>query len=214
MYPDLVVFDLDACFWDQEMYTLNEIPTRAVTGDLNGHGEGTVGVMSGPHEIRLHSGALQACQDHWNGKFTTENSNTKFLFASSADTPFAEKIGRQALKMLEVVPGVTVWDLVVHRDWGGQDYNQIGRQPPLSSNKSTSHFPILQKLTNIEYDRMLFFDDCQWGNHCLMVSQNCKSPSTNLGPVVLETPYGLRVQEWEEGLRLYAKRYQAEITKK
>jgi hypothetical protein len=35
-YPELCVFDLDACFWDQEMYTLSKIPdeTNVVRGDL------------------------------------------------------------------------------------------------------------------------------------------------------------------------------------
>ena len=47
-YPELCVFDLDACFWDQEMYTLSKIPdeSNVVKGDL-GCGEGVVGVMSG-----------------------------------------------------------------------------------------------------------------------------------------------------------------------
>ena len=47
----------------------------------------------------------------------------------------AEQVGRAALKLLEVVPGLTVWDLLM-RDWEGRDVNQIGRQPPLSSNKA------------------------------------------------------------------------------
>ena len=60
---------------------------------------------------------------------------------------FAEKVGRTALKMLEVVPGVTVWDVLMN-DWDGRDINQIGRQPPkLSPNKSKSHFPNLKEET-------------------------------------------------------------------
>lgn len=35
-YPELVVFDLDACLWDQEMYTCSAMPSKTVTGDLNG----------------------------------------------------------------------------------------------------------------------------------------------------------------------------------
>lgn len=35
-YPELVVFDLDACLWDQEMYTMSALPGKTVTGDLNG----------------------------------------------------------------------------------------------------------------------------------------------------------------------------------
>jgi hypothetical protein len=35
-YPELVVFDLDACLWDQEMYEMTAMPDRTVTGPLNG----------------------------------------------------------------------------------------------------------------------------------------------------------------------------------
>jgi magnesium-dependent phosphatase 1 len=55
-------------------------------------------------------------------------------------------VGRAALKLLEVVPGLSVWELLM-REWEGRDVNQIGRQPPLSSNKATSHFPRLKEAT-------------------------------------------------------------------
>ena len=60
----------------------------------------------------------------------------------------AEQVGRATLKLLEVVPGLTVWDLLM-KDWDGRDVNQIGRQPPLSSNKATSHFPRLKESTGM-----------------------------------------------------------------
>lgn len=155
-FPELVVFDLDACFWNEEMYTLSHIPdaSNIVEGDLNGRGKGVVGVMSGRKRISLHAGSLRALQSHYDNKYP----NMKVCFASSADTPLAEQIGRATLKLLEVVPGTTVWDLVVERDWDGVDVNQIGRQPPLSANKSATHFPILRECTRVRYDRMLFFD--------------------------------------------------------
>ena len=175
MLPELTVFDLDACFWDQEMYEMPAIPTESdiVKGDLQGRGEGVIGVMSGRHKISLHKGSLTALQNHHDGAYP----GMRVAFASSADTPFAEKIGRASLKLLEVVPGTTVWDLVVGRDWEGQDVNQIGRQPPLSSNKARSHFPALRKLTGIRYDRMLFFDDCNW------VRRRCCGPVSMLQSV-------------------------------
>ena len=147
------------------MFEMPSIPsdTDIVKGDLNGRGEGVIGVMSGRNKISLHQGSLLALQKHYDGDFP----GMKVAFASSADTPYAEKIGRASLKLLEVVPGTTVWDLVVGRDWEGSDVNQIGRQPPLSSNKARSHFPFLRELTDIRYDRMLFFDDCNWGKCCL-----------------------------------------------
>eukprot|EP00580_Thalassiosira_gravida_P006220 CAMPEP_0201636044 /NCGR_PEP_ID=MMETSP0493-20130528/8349_1 /ASSEMBLY_ACC=CAM_ASM_000838 /TAXON_ID=420259 /ORGANISM="Thalassiosira gravida, Strain GMp14c1" /LENGTH=223 /DNA_ID=CAMNT_0048108077 /DNA_START=122 /DNA_END=793 /DNA_ORIENTATION=- len=206
-FPELVVFDLDACFWDQEMYTLSIIPDESdiVTGDLNERGEGVVGVMSGRSRISLHKGSLLALQSHHDKKYP----NTKVCFASSADTPQAERIGRAALKLLEVVPGTTVWDLVVGRDWDGEDVNQIGRQPPLSANKSATHFPVLRELTRVRYDRMLFFDDCQWGDHCGQVERACKERETGNGPVTIRTPFGLGAEEWAEGLDKYAKMFQA-----
>lgn len=92
------------------------------------------------------------------------------------------------------------------RDWDGKDVNQIGRQPPLSSNKSKTHFPFLRKLTGIRYDRMLFFDDCNWGDHCGMVEQNCREEDNGLGPVTVRTPRGLRENEWRQGLSKYGQR--------
>ena len=35
-YPELVVFDLDACLWDQEMYEMSALPDKTVYGPLNG----------------------------------------------------------------------------------------------------------------------------------------------------------------------------------
>lgn len=73
------------------MYTLSEIPdeSNVVRGDL-GRGEGVVGVMSGRSRISLHPGSLMALQSHHDGEF----GEMKVCFASSADTPLAEKIGR------------------------------------------------------------------------------------------------------------------------
>jgi len=199
--PELTVFDLDACFWDQEMFEMPKVPgpNDVVRGDLNGRGEGVVGVMSGGNQISMHPGSMLALQNHHDNQYP----GMKVAFASSADTPFAEKVGRATLKLLEVVPGVTVWDLVVGRDWQNKDVNQIGRQPPLSSNKARSHFPFLKKETGIRYDRMLFFDDCNWGDHCGMVASGCRESDSGTGPATVRTPNGLRVADWEKGLRVY-----------
>lgn len=104
-YPELLVYDMDACLWDQEMYTMSSMPEKKVMGDLNGRGEGVIGVMSGRDKISLHEGSLISLQEHYDGKYP----GMKIAMASSADTPFAEKVGRASLKILEVVPGVTVW---------------------------------------------------------------------------------------------------------
>ncbi len=109
------------------MFEMPALPDRTAMGSLNGMGEGVIGAYSGPHQISMHKGSMIALQEHAQNKYP----GMKVCFASSADTPFAEKIGRATLKLLEVLPGMTVWDLVM-RDWENQDVNQIGRQPPLS----------------------------------------------------------------------------------
>ena len=198
-YPRLVVFDLDACFWDQETFELDAVPNRTIVGDLQGRGTGVLGVDCGNEIMQMHPGALYALQNHIDGQYP----ETKVAFASSALTPFSERIARKALALLEVIPGTSVWDLVVDGDWLGKDVNQIGRQPPLSSNKAETHFPLLKAATGIRYDEMLFFDDCNWGDHCGMVSAACREPDTNRGPVTVRTPRGLQVEDWLEGLRRY-----------
>lgn len=203
--PALCVFDLDACLWDKEMFEMGAIPNApadAVVGDLNGRGQGVTGVMSDGDKISLHKGALTALQEHADGRYP----GMKVALASSANTPFAVQIGRKSLTMLEVLPGLTVWDLLM-RDSDGVDVNQIGRQPPLSPNKAATHFPRLREATGIGFDRMLFFDDCNWGDHCGMVAAQCKE-ANGLGVVTMRTPRGLGVSEWREGMHAYASEMQ------
>lgn len=223
--PELTVFDLDACLWDKEMFEMSEIPKEKVMGDLNGRGSGVIGVMSGRDQISLHEGALVALQEHADGKFP----GMRVALASSANTPFAVQVGRTSLTMLEVLPGLSVWDILM-RDWEGRDVNQIGRQPPLSPNKAATHFPRLREATGIRFDRMLFFDDCNCallsppicqprvalrsahalhyscaagGDHCGQVSSRCKEDNGK-GVVAVRTPHGLGVTEFRRGLADYA----------
>ena len=194
--------------WDKEMFEMPSVPTAAdtVKGDLNGRGEGVVGVMSGRHRISLHKGSLLALQEHHDGKYP----GMRVALASSANTPFAEKIGRASLALLEVTPGVTVWDVLM-RDWDGRDVNQIGRQPPLSPNKAATHFPRLREATGVPFDEMLFFDDCNWGDHVGQVSASCRE-ANGRGVVGLRTPHGLGVDEFRRGLAAYAEaRTKAEL---
>lgn len=198
--PSLCVFDLDACLWDKEMFEMPAIPTTedVVRGNLNGRGEGVVSVMSGRHKISLHAGSLLALQEHADGTYP----GMRVALASSANTPFAEKIGRASLALLEVVPGVTVWDVLM-RDWDGVDVNQIGRQPPLSPNKSATHFPRLREATSVGFDKMLFFDDCNWGDHCGQVAAACRE-ANGRGVVTMRTPRGLGVDEFRRGMQAFA----------
>jgi len=198
--PKLVVFDLDQCLWLPEMYTLDEVPTKTSTikGTLDTHGDGAVAVMSGRERIRLFPDALTILQEYYLNKY----SGMRIAAASSADTPLAVRIGRTAMNLLEVLPGVTMRQ-VFDKDWpaGFEGHLQIGRTPPLSSDKSRTHFPILTKLTEIEYTDMVFFDDCNWGDHCGKVERECR------GVITQRTPEGLTIVEWNKALMKYADTY-------
>jgi magnesium-dependent phosphatase 1 len=56
---------------------------------------------------------------------------------------------------------------------------------------------------------MLFFDDCNWGDHCAAVGNGCREKASGLGPVTVRTPRGLQVADWEEGVAAYQKRRDA-----
>jgi magnesium-dependent phosphatase 1 len=196
--PELVVFDLDMCLWSPEMYTLSEVPSSQdmVIGSLGDYGDGVISVRSGRDEIQLFPAALSVLQKVYKGQYP----GVRLAAASSADTPHAVKIGRTALGMLEVVPGVTVRE-VFAQGWpeGFEGNLQIGRTAPLSSNKAATHFPFIKKATLIDYDKMLFFDDCNWGDNCGNVERHCNGVTTQ------RTPGGLQWEEWELGLKKYAR---------
>jgi len=75
---------------------------------------------------------------------------------------------------------------------------QIGRHFPLSPNKGTSHFPRLYEHTGIPYNKMIFFDDCNWEDNDEMVKLHCPGVTTQ------RTPHGLTIADWESGLALFA----------
>ena len=73
---------------------------------------------------------------------------------------------------------------------------QIGRSPPLSSNKTT-HFKLLRQHTGVPFADMVFFDDCNWGDNCGTVERGC------VGVVAQRTPGGLQESEWDECIRRF-----------
>jgi magnesium-dependent phosphatase 1 len=163
---------------------------------INSRSPQIVGCRSGRATITLFPGALHALRQIHSGAHPAMRCAT----ASSADTPRAVAIGRAALGIIEVVPGTTVLN-VLSKGWpdGFDGHLQIGRTPPLSSDKAATHFPILHKHTLVPYEEMLFFDDCNWGDHVGHVEKRW-------GVVGQRTPNGMTVAEWEAGLALFAKR--------
>lgn len=194
--PKLIVFDLDQCLWLPEMYTLDELPTTVVRGTLGSHGEGAIAAVSGRERIRLFPDVVQILQEIYLDKYP----GLRIAAASSADTPQAVRIGKAAMALLEILPGVTM-KAAFAKGWpeGFEGNVQIGRTPPLSSDKAKTHFPILKKLTNIDYKDMVFFDDCNWGDHCGNVERECK------GVIAERTPEGQ--DEWNRALERYSNTY-------
>ena len=66
-----------------------------------------------------------------------------------------------------------------------------------------AQFPALKKATGVAYDAMLFFDDCNWGDHCAMVAQGCTEKASGKGVVTVRTPRGLGEPEWRRGLEAF-----------
>eukprot|EP01035_Chromulina_nebulosa_P019468 gene19468-25350_t len=201
--PQLIVFDLDMCLWRPETYTLDVIPDDSckIIGKLGrANVEGVIGVKSGYEQIRLFPGALLALQDFISGKL--KSGNTRLAIASSADTPRAVQIAQRALNLLEVLPGITVSQAFsIGWNEGFTGNIQIGRSSPLSSNKAVTHFPIIRKETGIEYNKMLYFDDCTWDDHCANVELKCP------GVVTLRTPNGLQESDWILALKKFDSKY-------
>ena len=77
------------------------------------------------------------------------------------------------------------------------EYQQVGRCGKLTSNKTT-HFTELRNESNIDLKYSLFFDDCNWSDHCSVVNKA-------FGVIGQRTPSGLQWSEWEEALRTYAR---------
>lgn len=181
------------------MYTLDELPTvnSRIFGKLNrvDETEICVGVKSGYETIKLFDDARTILQDFYEGRLPFE---VKIAAASSADTPRAVEIGRAAMNLIEVFPGITMRE-VFRKGWptGFEGNMQIGRTPPLSSNKAQTHFPILQRETQIDYRDMIFFDDCNWGDHV----GNVYAAHRVVGQ---RTPRGLTRREFDLCLRSYA----------
>lgn len=180
--PSMIVFDLDDCLWSPEMYTLRDrpsIPIEGIIDDKNRH-RGIVGMQvprNGPI-VRLFSEAREILQE------LTTNPTYKDITLGLASSSEEPTYSWSCLEGIEIVPGTVMKDLF--------SYAQIGRSAPLSSRKTT-HFSLLHRESSIPYHQMLFYDDCNWGDHVADVYQTFGVPGQR-------TPRGLTWVDFINGL--------------
>eukprot|EP00667_Euglena_gracilis_P025583 EG_transcript_30111 len=180
--PHMIVFDLDDCLWHPEMHELARPPAEAVVGDLGGGQQGVVGLRAGRDVVRLHSGALIALQQ------LCTDPLLQSVIVAAASTSLEPTYAHSCLDGLEILPGTTVGSRFAHR--------MIGRSGRLTARK-TSHFRELHREAGVPYEEMLFFDDCNWGDHCRDVAEA-------YGVVTQRTPAGLIEKDWYAGLQKFA----------
>ena len=192
-FPDLIVFDCDMCLWSPEMYELHSLPTKEVRSSVDGETMVTGAETNEGDVVELFPAARNVLKDFYEGKFP---KNCRIAAASSADNAHAVKCAHKSMNTIEILPGVTMAK-VFEKGWkdGFKGNLQIGRSGKLSSNKQT-HFRELKKETGIEFNKMLFFDDCNWGDNCRIVGK--------LGVTTQKTPRGLTKSDFAQGLKKYA----------
>lgn len=188
--PSLIVFDLDDCLWTPEMHELPGLPEIPVHGDLAPHlpdndQKGVVGLMVSRARYRdtvtLYDGARRVLYE------LATNPIYKGVQLATASSSLEPSYSYACLDGIEITPGVTLGDMMA--------YNQIGRTGKLSPDKVT-HFRELHAESGIPYNEMLFFDDCNWGDHCQRVTKA-------FGVVSQRTPHGLQWEEFQSALKKY-----------
>jgi magnesium-dependent phosphatase 1 len=183
LLPTMIVFDLDDCLWTPEMHELRNPPTQPVQGSLNAAAlQGVVGMKNKSGQtVRLYDGARKTLYE------LATNIAYKGILLAAASTSLEPSYSHLCLQGIEILPGLTLRNML--------KFDQIGRSGRLNSDKIT-HFRLLQDESNVAYKEMLFFDDCNWGDHCGRVNQA-------FGIVSQRTPYGLTYKEFLQGLQSY-----------
>ena len=210
----MIVFDLDDCLWTPEMYTLNEKPSipklntnglvmgcRFRRGDpllacslVLGRCSNTC-ILSEkpPTKVRASTRAslvedfLSRTSLNLKLRLSSLGADVKLALASSSEEPtFSD-----SCLEIEIVEGCSMRSL-----FNDASLRQIGRRGNLSSNKIT-HFTQLQKATGVDLSHSLFFDDCNWGDHCAVVANE-------FNVVTQKTPNGLQWSEFTAALAKFA----------
>ena len=196
--PSMIVFDLDDCIWTPEMHELSGKPSVPVEGPLDPlepttSDLGTIGMRvrsrrgmwDGNEDecVMLYDGARLALRE------LALNPIYRGIKLAAASSSLEPTYSHACLRGIEVMPGLTLRDMF--------SYDQIGRTGKLTPRK-TSHFRELHKESGVPYEEMLFFDDCNWGDHCADVTRA-------YGVVSQRTPSGMRLEEFHRGLDKYRK---------
>lgn len=195
--PEMIVFDLDDCLWTPEMHELSGKPSIPVEGPLDplnvaGSALGTIGMRvrsrgmwdgNDGECVRLFDGARLALRE------LALNPKYRGIKLAAASSSLEPSYSHVCLRGIEVLPGLTLRDMF--------SYDEIGRTGKLSPRKTT-HFKQLHKESGVPYEEMLFFDDCNWGDHCADVTRT-------YGVVSQRTPSGMRLEEFYTGLEKYRK---------
>eukprot|EP00462_Mataza_sp_D1_P021517 CAMPEP_0175127070 /NCGR_PEP_ID=MMETSP0087-20121206/4195_1 /TAXON_ID=136419 /ORGANISM="Unknown Unknown, Strain D1" /LENGTH=188 /DNA_ID=CAMNT_0016409033 /DNA_START=9 /DNA_END=575 /DNA_ORIENTATION=- len=164
--PRLVVFDLDMCVWSPEMFELQSAPKYDAQSNsmFNSHQQ----------RVRLFDGVVEALKDI---KHQPIFKDTRVAIASACgEKAFADA----CLKYLEFEKGTPIGAMV----WLSEIYPGV----------KSIHFERLQKQSRVDFQDMLFFDDCTWGDNCADVERSCP------GVVTVKTPKGLTQELWLAGL--------------
>lgn len=186
MLPKLIVFDLDACFWDTEMKFIEDYPqlvcghVLAVQSTIGARGD--IPIPPKNIEICLHEGAKAAVRA-WADD--PEFKNVIFACASKTTKPqFSHAClgaltcdGRPVAKMF------------------AREYTHIY---PKTKNV---HFEAIQRASGVAWKDMLYFDDCTWRDNFADVQALSDGAIT-----CVLTPNGLTEERWKYGLQEFARR--------
>jgi len=222
--PSMIVFDLDDCLWTPEMHELYGLPSKPINGNLNPNLQddindiprkgrqpkrssksnytdediieeiGVIGmqVPGSSQAVYLYEGARKALRE------IGTDPKYKNVLIAVASTSLEPSYSHHCIDHIEIFPRVTIRDIL--------DHDEVGRSGHLTSRKTT-HFKALHEESNVPYEEMLFFDDCNWGDHV-------KDLEDAYGVTGQRTPYGLRMEEFYAGLEKYKKKIQSEEKRK